>query len=146
MRCAHGCRVPTRAAANVSRTVIVRFSTSRRGRSANVVSATNRASVRVSSIRREVYRPGGAAGADTTGRDGAKLPARSCAARPARERGGKEPMSGDLCFSTAVELARRIRAREVSVTEVLQAHLAQIARVNPKVNAIVTLTAHRALR
>src|SRR5881296_216787 len=54
-------------------------------------------------------------------------------------------MSHDLCFSTAVELARRIRAREVSVTEVVQAHLAQIERVNPKVNAIVTLTAERAL-
>src|SRR6059036_3280673 len=54
-------------------------------------------------------------------------------------------MSHDLCFSTAVELARRIRAREVSVTEVVQAHLAQIERVNPKVNAIVTLTAEQAL-
>jgi len=54
-------------------------------------------------------------------------------------------MSPDLCFSTAVELARRIRAREVSVTEVVQAHLAQIERVNPKVNAVVTLTAERAL-
>ena len=54
-------------------------------------------------------------------------------------------MSTDLCFSTAVELARRIRTREVSVTEVVQAHLAQIERVNPKVNAVVTLTADRAL-
>src|SRR5207244_5662791 len=60
-------------------------------------------------------------------------------------RGGKGPIGAELCFSTAVELARRIRAREVSVTEVVQAHLAQIARVNPKVNAIVTLTAERAL-
>jgi amidase len=54
-------------------------------------------------------------------------------------------VSSDLCFLTATELARRIRAREVSVTEVLQAHLAQIERVNPRVNAIVTLTAERAL-
>src|SRR5438128_10008084 len=51
----------------------------------------------------------------------------------------------DLCFLTAVELAERIRRRDVSVTEVVQAHLAQIERVNPKVNAIVTLTAERAL-
>jgi len=51
----------------------------------------------------------------------------------------------DLCFLTATDLARRIRARELSVTEVVQAHLAQIERVNPKVNAIVTLTAERAL-
>jgi amidase len=54
-------------------------------------------------------------------------------------------VDSELCFSTATELARRIRAREVSVTEVVEAHLAQIARVNPRVNAIVTLTAERAL-
>ena len=54
-------------------------------------------------------------------------------------------MASDLCFMTATELARRIRGREVSVTEVAQAHLAQIDRVNPRVNAIVTLTAERAL-
>jgi amidase len=48
-------------------------------------------------------------------------------------------------FETATELARRIRAREVSVTEVMEAHLARIERVNPQVNAIVTLTAERAL-
>ena len=55
-------------------------------------------------------------------------------------------MTSDLCFMTATELAGRIRAREVSVAEVVRAHLAQIDRVNPKVNAIVTLTAERALR
>jgi amidase len=54
-------------------------------------------------------------------------------------------MSLDLCFLTATELRRRIVTRELSVTEVVQAHLAQIDRVNPKVNAIVTLTAERAL-
>jgi amidase len=54
-------------------------------------------------------------------------------------------MTTDLCFMTATELADRIRAREVSVTEVVRAHLAQIDRVNGKVNAIVTLTAERAL-
>jgi amidase len=52
--------------------------------------------------------------------------------------------AGEICFSTATDLVRRIRARDVSVTEVLEAHLAQIARVNPTVNAIVTLTADRA--
>src|SRR5687767_698623 len=46
---------------------------------------------------------------------------------------------------TATDLAAHIRARKVSVTETVQAHLAQIERVNPKVNAIVTLTAERAL-
>jgi amidase len=51
----------------------------------------------------------------------------------------------DLCFLTAVELADRIRRRDVSVTEVVRAHLTQIQRVNPTMNAIVTLTAERAL-
>ncbi|MBI2204262.1 MAG: amidase [Candidatus Rokubacteria bacterium] len=54
-------------------------------------------------------------------------------------------MATDFCFTTATELAERIGRREVSVTEVVRAHLAQIERVNPKVNAIVTLTAERAL-
>ena len=46
--------------------------------------------------------------------------------------------STEICFLTATELARRIRAKELSVREVMEAHLAQIERVNPKVNAIVT--------
>lgn len=50
-----------------------------------------------------------------------------------------------VCFLTAAELGRRIRARELSAVEVMEAHLAQIARVNPRVNAIVTLTAEQAL-
>ena len=44
----------------------------------------------------------------------------------------------DIHFLTAVEMAQRIRSRELSCVEVMQAHLAQIDRVNPKVNAIVT--------
>jgi len=51
----------------------------------------------------------------------------------------------DPCFLPAHELCRRLRTRDVSVTEVVRAHLAQIERVNPAVNAIVTLTAERAL-
>ena len=47
-------------------------------------------------------------------------------------------MAHELCFLTAVELVRRIRSREVSAREVMDAHLAQIDRVNPKVNAIIT--------
>jgi len=45
----------------------------------------------------------------------------------------------ELCFQPAKELARMIREKRVSSREVMQAHLKQIARVNPKVNAIVTL-------
>ena len=44
----------------------------------------------------------------------------------------------EICFMTAIELVRRIRAKELSAKEVMEAHLAQIERVNPKVNAIVT--------
>jgi amidase len=44
----------------------------------------------------------------------------------------------DLCFESAVELAARVRARDVSCTELMEAHLAQVERVDPAVNAIVT--------
>jgi amidase len=50
-----------------------------------------------------------------------------------------------LCSLTAVELAERIRGKQVSARDVMTAHLARIERVNPKVNAIVTLVAERAL-
>jgi amidase len=50
--------------------------------------------------------------------------------------------SGDaLTRKSAVELARMMRARTVSPPEVLDAHLAAIARLNPRLNAIVTLAA-----
>src|SRR5436309_9380253 len=43
----------------------------------------------------------------------------------------------DLCFMAARELATLIRTRKVSAREVMTAHLDQIRRVNPKINAIV---------
>ena len=46
---------------------------------------------------------------------------------------------------SAVELADRLRRKQVSAREVMAAHLAQIERINPKVNAIVTLVADRAM-
>ncbi len=51
-----------------------------------------------------------------------------------------------ICFLTAAELVRRIRAKELSARDVMDAHLDQIDRVNPKVNAIVTLLADEARR
>lgn len=54
-------------------------------------------------------------------------------------------MADDICFLSARELARRIRARELTAREVTEAHLARIEAVNPRINAIVTLTAERAL-
>jgi len=50
-----------------------------------------------------------------------------------------------LCFLPATDLARMIRKRKVSAREVMEAHLRQIAWVNPKVNAIVTMDADLAL-
>lgn len=46
-------------------------------------------------------------------------------------------MSSDVCFTSARELARSIRAREMSAREVMSAFLEQIERLNPKINAIV---------
>ncbi|UKD59130.1 amidase [Amycolatopsis sp. FU40] len=51
----------------------------------------------------------------------------------------------EICYLPARELARRLRVRELSAREVLQAHLDRIEQVNPQINAIVTLTAERAL-
>jgi amidase len=55
-------------------------------------------------------------------------------------------LTDEICFLSARELTRRMRAREVSAREVTEAHLARIEAVNPRINAIVTLTAERALR
>ena len=49
-----------------------------------------------------------------------------------------------LARQSARELARLIRTRTVSPVEVLDAHLAVIAALNPKLNAIVTLAADQA--
>src|SRR3954466_14474552 len=54
-------------------------------------------------------------------------------------------MDDDVCDRTAVELARAIRARDLSAREVLDAHLQRIDLWNPVVNAIVTRTTGRAV-
>ena len=51
----------------------------------------------------------------------------------------------DLCFLTATELVRRIITKELSACDVMAAHLTQIDRVNPQLNAIVTLLPDRAM-
>ena len=53
-------------------------------------------------------------------------------------------MTDDLCDRPATELARQLRSGELSSAEVLAAHLSRIDRVNPRVNAVVTLIADRA--
>jgi len=50
----------------------------------------------------------------------------------------------NLVFTTIQEQAATLRARRASSVEVLEAHLAQIAKHNPKINAIVTLDEERA--
>ncbi len=55
-----------------------------------------------------------------------------------------EPAASPLCFTSAAELAQLIRAKKLSAREALDAHLKQIDRVNPRVNAIVTLVAEKA--
>jgi amidase len=45
----------------------------------------------------------------------------------------------DLCLRPATELVQMMTARKVSAVEVLNAHVAQIERVDPKVNAMVTV-------
>jgi amidase len=54
------------------------------------------------------------------------------------------PAPPEICLMTARDLVQRMRRKELSAKEVLDAHLRQIERVNPKVNAIVTLVADRA--
>src|SRR5580692_9939545 len=51
----------------------------------------------------------------------------------------------DICFLTATEMADLIRRKKLSARETLDAHLKQIERVNPQVNAIVTLVAEQAI-
>jgi len=51
----------------------------------------------------------------------------------------------DLCFGGARRLARLIRNRKLSATELMRATIAQIERVNPRVNAIVTFLPEQAL-
>ncbi len=54
-------------------------------------------------------------------------------------------MPNDLYPLSATELLRRMRSKEVSAREVMAAHLARIERVNPALNAIVTLDAGGAM-
>lgn len=49
------------------------------------------------------------------------------------------PEASEICRMSAVELAERTRARQLSVREVVTAFLDRIDAVNPKVNAIVSL-------
>jgi len=56
------------------------------------------------------------------------------------------PADANLCFTPARKLAGMIRSRKLSATELTRAFIAQIERVNPKVNAIVTFAPEAALK
>jgi amidase len=50
----------------------------------------------------------------------------------------------ELCFKDAVDLARMIRDKEVSASEIMTAFLSQIEQVNPKVNAVCSFIGEEA--
>jgi amidase len=54
-------------------------------------------------------------------------------------------MSDEICLLPATELAARVRTRELGCVELMEAHLRRIERINPRVNAIVTLVPEQAL-
>jgi amidase len=56
----------------------------------------------------------------------------------------KKTADMDIVFSTTTQLATAIRAKRVSATEVLEAHLAQIEKQNPSLNAVVIMDAEQA--
>jgi amidase len=59
---------------------------------------------------------------------------------------GADSASSSLCFMSAVEMAQLIRDKKLSAREALAEHLKQIKRINPRVNAIVTLVADDAAK
>lgn len=54
--------------------------------------------------------------------------------------------SDELCWLSAAELAVAIKRRKVSPVEVVSAVVARIERLNPRLNAFVTVTAEQALK
>lgn len=51
----------------------------------------------------------------------------------------------ELTRLSAAEMAEQVRRKKVSPVELVEAHLAQIERLNPKLNAFICLDAERAL-
>jgi Asp-tRNA(Asn)/Glu-tRNA(Gln) amidotransferase A subunit family amidase len=51
----------------------------------------------------------------------------------------------EIIYSSAGSLARAIREKKASAAEVVKAHLDRIEEVNPSLNAVVQLSADRAL-
>jgi amidase len=72
---------------------------------------------------------------------GAGVAASATAGHPNRMNMNEPPLAAPapspLCFTSGRELATMIRTRKISARELMAAELEQIARVNPKINAIV---------
>src|SRR6202040_3512823 len=62
--------------------------------------------------------------------------------------GGEFSMANadDLCWMPASEMAPAIKRRKISPVEVMKAVLARIERLNPRLNAFVTLTPEQAMK
>lgn len=73
----------------------------------------------------------------------AALPAVTRAASPAGAAGSVDTAT-EITEMSALRLAQLIREKKVSSVEAVEAFLRQIARVNPLLNAVVTLCADRA--
>jgi amidase len=56
----------------------------------------------------------------------------------------RDELNAAICYLTATEQVRLLRSKQLSAREVMEAHLEQIARINPQVNAIVTLAEDQA--
>ncbi len=54
--------------------------------------------------------------------------------------------SDELCWMPASQMAPAIKRRKLSPVEVMKAVLARIERLNPQLNAFVTLTADQAIK
>lgn len=52
----------------------------------------------------------------------------------------------ELHYLSATEMSELLRTRQMSAVELVETHLSRIEEINPRVNAIVTLTADRALQ
>jgi amidase len=85
--------------------------------------------------RRDVLQLGSAAAVSTA--VGPFLPKSAASNSLASESASSS--ASDICFLSATEMAKLIRQKKLSAREVMEAHLHQIERVNPKVNALVTM-------
>jgi aspartyl-tRNA(Asn)/glutamyl-tRNA(Gln) amidotransferase subunit A len=57
-----------------------------------------------------------------------------------------KPEAGSFCYTSAVELARMIRRKELSPVEIITAYIRRIEEINPKVNAFCTATFDSAIK